>query len=83
MKGMILAGGSGTRLYPRLAPTMEWDTAAGHAVLAAAGGAWFKSMIHRLDTAKAQQVSEISRSSLGARNAPAIRIAAVPRRSGI
>lgn len=26
-------------LYPRLAPTMEWDTAAGHAVLAAAGGA--------------------------------------------
>ena len=26
-------------VYPRLAPTMEWDTAAGHAVLAAAGGA--------------------------------------------
>ncbi|MGE0698031.1 MAG: 3'(2'),5'-bisphosphate nucleotidase CysQ [Hyphomicrobiaceae bacterium] len=26
-------------LYPRLAPTMEWDIAAGHAVLAAAGGA--------------------------------------------
>ena len=25
-------------LYPRLGPTMEWDTAAGHAVLAAAGG---------------------------------------------
>jgi 3'(2'), 5'-bisphosphate nucleotidase len=25
-------------LYPRLAPTMEWDTAAAHAVLAAAGG---------------------------------------------
>jgi len=25
-------------LYPRLAPTMEWDTAAGHAVVAAAGG---------------------------------------------
>jgi len=25
-------------LYPRLAPTMEWDTAAGHAVLLAAGG---------------------------------------------
>lgn len=24
--------------YPRLGPTMEWDTAAGHAVLAAAGG---------------------------------------------
>ena len=25
-------------LYPRLAPTMEWDTAAGQAVLEAAGG---------------------------------------------
>ncbi|MCP2669718.1 3'(2'),5'-bisphosphate nucleotidase CysQ [Maricaulaceae bacterium EIL42A08] len=25
-------------LYPRFAPTMEWDTAAGHAVLVAAGG---------------------------------------------
>jgi 3'(2'), 5'-bisphosphate nucleotidase len=25
-------------LYPRLGPTMEWDTAAGHAVLEAAGG---------------------------------------------
>ncbi|WP_440958835.1 3'(2'),5'-bisphosphate nucleotidase CysQ [Oceanicaulis sp. LC35] len=26
-------------LYPRFGPTMEWDTAAGHAVLKAAGGA--------------------------------------------
>ena len=26
-------------VYPRLGPTMEWDTAAGHAVLAGAGGA--------------------------------------------
>lgn len=25
-------------LYPRLGPTMEWDTAAGHAVLSASGG---------------------------------------------
>jgi 3'(2'), 5'-bisphosphate nucleotidase len=25
-------------VYPRLGRTMEWDTAAGHAVLAAAGG---------------------------------------------
>ena len=25
-------------LYPRLGPTMEWDTAAAHAVVAAAGG---------------------------------------------
>ena len=28
----------GADLYPRLAPTFEWDVAAGHAVLAAAGG---------------------------------------------
>jgi 3'(2'), 5'-bisphosphate nucleotidase len=26
-------------IYPRLAPTMEWDVAAGDAVLTAAGGA--------------------------------------------
>jgi len=26
-------------IYPRLAPTREWDVAAGHALLAAAGGA--------------------------------------------
>ena len=25
-------------MYPRFGPTMEWDTAAGHAVLDAAGG---------------------------------------------
>ena len=25
-------------LYPRFGPTMEWDTAAGHAILIAAGG---------------------------------------------
>ena len=25
-------------IYPRLSPTSEWDTAAGHAVLLAAGG---------------------------------------------
>ena len=29
----------GAHLYPRLAPTMEWDIAAGHALVAAAGGA--------------------------------------------
>jgi 3'(2'), 5'-bisphosphate nucleotidase len=33
-------------LYPRVGPTSEWDTAAGHAVLAAAGGA-----VTRLDGA--------------------------------
>jgi 3'(2'), 5'-bisphosphate nucleotidase len=26
-------------IYPRFGPTMEWDTAAGHGVLLAAGGA--------------------------------------------
>ncbi|WP_020180704.1 3'(2'),5'-bisphosphate nucleotidase CysQ [Methylopila sp. M107] len=29
-------------VYPRFGPTMEWDTAAGHAVLSAAGGAVLK-----------------------------------------
>ncbi len=29
-------------LYPRLGPTMEWDTAAGHAVVVAAGGSVLK-----------------------------------------
>ena len=30
-------------VYPRFGPTMEWDTAAGHAVLAAAGGEVFEA----------------------------------------
>ena len=29
-------------LYPRIAPTMEWDTAAAHAVVVAAGGAVYE-----------------------------------------
>lgn len=37
LKFGLLAKGEAD-VYPRLAPTMEWDTAAGHAVLAAAGG---------------------------------------------
>lgn len=32
--------------YPRLGPTMEWDTAAGHAVLAAAGGLVLEKETH-------------------------------------
>ncbi|WP_114391864.1 3'(2'),5'-bisphosphate nucleotidase CysQ [Oleisolibacter albus] len=38
LKFCRIAEGDGD-LYPRLGPTCEWDTAAGHAVLAAAGGA--------------------------------------------
>jgi 3'(2'), 5'-bisphosphate nucleotidase len=38
LKFCLLAQGSAD-LYPRLSPTSEWDVAAGHAVLAAAGGA--------------------------------------------
>jgi 3'(2'), 5'-bisphosphate nucleotidase len=38
LKFCLLATGEAD-LYPRLGRTMEWDTAAGHAVLAAAGGA--------------------------------------------
>lgn len=38
IKFCLIAAGEAD-LYPRLGPTMEWDTAAGHAVLLAAGGA--------------------------------------------
>ena len=38
LKFCLLAAGEAD-LYPRLGPTMEWDTAAGQAVLVAAGGA--------------------------------------------
>ena len=37
LKFGVLADG-GADVYPRLAPTSEWDTAAGHAILNAAGG---------------------------------------------
>lgn len=37
LKICLIAEGS-AHLYPRLGPTMEWDTAAAHAVLSAAGG---------------------------------------------
>lgn len=37
LKFCILAEG-GADIYPRLSPTSEWDTAAGHAVVVAAGG---------------------------------------------
>jgi 3'(2'), 5'-bisphosphate nucleotidase len=38
LKFCIIAEG-GADVYPRLTPTSEWDTAAAHAVLVAAGGA--------------------------------------------
>jgi 3'(2'), 5'-bisphosphate nucleotidase len=37
LKFCLIAQGDGD-VYPRLAPTMEWDTAAGHAILNASGG---------------------------------------------
>lgn len=37
LKFCLVASGEAD-IYPRFGPTMEWDTAAGHAVLAAAGG---------------------------------------------
>lgn len=37
LKFCLVAAGEAD-VYPRFAPTMEWDTAAGHAVLSAAGG---------------------------------------------
>jgi 3'(2'), 5'-bisphosphate nucleotidase len=37
LKFCLLAEGAAD-LYPRLAPTSEWDVAAGHALLLAAGG---------------------------------------------
>lgn len=37
LKFCLLAEGAAD-VYPRFGPTMEWDTAAGHAVLASAGG---------------------------------------------
>ncbi len=36
---LCLVADGGAHLYPRFGPTMEWDTAAAHAVVEAAGGA--------------------------------------------
>ena len=38
MSSICLIASGEADLYPRFGPTMEWDTAAGHAVLVAAGG---------------------------------------------
>jgi len=37
LKFCLIAAGE-AHIYPRLAGTSEWDTAAGHAILLAAGG---------------------------------------------
>lgn len=46
LKFCLVAAGEAD-FYPRLGPTMEWDTAAGHAVLAAAGGEVLDKATHR------------------------------------
>ena len=46
LKFCLVAAGEAD-FYPRLGPTMEWDTAAGHAVLRAAGGLVLRFDDHR------------------------------------
>ena len=46
LKFLILAEG-GAELYPRLAPTMEWDTAAAHIILEEAGGSVLNASTNR------------------------------------
>lgn len=46
LKFCLVAAGEAD-FYPRLGPTMEWDTAAGHAVLAAAGGTVVEMETHK------------------------------------
>ncbi len=45
LKFCLVAAGEAD-FYPRLGPTMEWDTAAGHAVLGAAGGSVLVKKTH-------------------------------------
>jgi 3'(2'), 5'-bisphosphate nucleotidase len=42
-------------IYPRHGPTMEWDTAAGHAVLVAAGGSFTNRTATAFTYGKADQ----------------------------
>ena len=53
-------------VYPRLGRTCEWDTAAGHALLKAAGGCLLTGMASRSCTGKKIGSLSIRRSSLGA-----------------
>src|SRR5262249_12630040 len=52
--GIIAAGEAD--IYPRLGPTSAWDTAAGHAVLVAAGGA-----VTRLDGTSLTYLDDVGR----------------------
>lgn len=54
LKFCLLASGK-AHVYPRFGRTMEWDTAAGHAVLAAAGGEVFEATGELLRYGKAQR----------------------------
>jgi 3'(2'), 5'-bisphosphate nucleotidase len=54
LKFIELAGGRAD-VYPRFAPTMEWDTAAGQAVLEAAGGSVVDTEGHPLRYGKLDQ----------------------------
>jgi len=51
LKFMLLAEGKAD-LYPRFAPTMEWDTAAGDAILTAAGGKIYRIAENRIKDLK-------------------------------
>jgi 3'(2'), 5'-bisphosphate nucleotidase len=53
LKFLLVARGEAD-VYPRFGPTMEWDTAAGHAVLAAAGGSVVDTEGHPLRYGKTE-----------------------------
>ena len=59
--------------YPRLGPTREWDTAAGHAILSAAGGIVTRSTERRSRTASPSNLRQSALRGLGATAAVAAR----------
>ena len=56
---MILIAEGKAHFYPRLGPTMEWDTAAGDAVLRAAGGMTFTLDGNPLTYGKRNQLEDV------------------------
>lgn len=54
LKFCLIATGEAD-VYPRFSPTMEWDIAAGHAILSAAGGCVTDPAGHALSYGKTQQ----------------------------